>query len=192
MFRKPFLKFAPLLAALCLLLPDVAWAQKQTGLTEESIRAYVKQGETLHTRPFDEYRDFIDKTTHENYQARILTIVHPLQGEPLEMPMNVDKQSLLKNARDGYDSSQGATIAQEIHAITISPDKKTAVMKSTLRITNQHLPDPQDPNQQGMSSMLADMTSQCTDEFVFTPATGIQVLKSDYVSEMTIKQEQEL
>lgn len=187
MFRKSFLKFMPLLAVLCLALPHTVSAQNQTGLTEESIRAYVKESETLHNKSFEEYRTFINKTTHEDYKARILTTVYPPQGEPVEMPMNIDKQTLLKSARDGYDSSQGATISQEILAIAISPDKKSATVKSTLSIKNQRM-----PNQQGLNSTLADMSAQCTDEIVFTPSVGIQVLKSDYVSEMTIKQEQEL
>ncbi len=187
MFRKSFLKFAPLLTLLCLALPHTASAQKQTGLSEESIRAYVQETETLHNKPFEDYLAFITKTTHDDYKARILTTVHPLQGESIEMPMNIDKQALLKSARDGYDSSQGATISQDILAITISPDKKTAVVKSRLSIKNQRLPE-----QEGLNSMLSDMTSQCTDEIVFTPSVGIQVLKSDYISEMTIKQEQEL
>lgn len=187
MLQKTRLKFLPLLAVLCLMLPHTASAQKQTELTEASIRAYVQESETLHTKPFDAYRDFIQKTTHENYNARIVTTVYPLQGEPIEMPMNVDKQALLSSARDGYDSAQGAIIKQDIHTILISTDKKSAIVKSTLRITNQRL-----PGQPGLSSTLADMTSQCTDEIVLTPSIGIQVLKSDYVSEMTIKKEQEL
>lgn len=187
MFRKSFLKFAPLLAVLCLALPHAVLAQTQTGLTEDLIRAYVKDGETLHNKPFEDYLAFISKTTHDDYKARILMTVHPLQGEPVEMPMNIDKQALLQSARESYDSAQGATISQEILAITISPDKKSAVIKSTLTIKNQRL-----PAQQGLNSLMGDMKSQCTDELVFTPSVGVQVLKSDYISEMTIKQEQEL
>ena len=187
MFPKSFLKFLPVLLALCFLVTPPALAQKKTELTEESIRAYVKESETLHTKGFEEYLDFINKTTHENYTARILTTVYPPQGEPTEMPMNVDKETLLKNARDGFESSQGAVVSQEIHSINMSPDKKSAIVKSTLRISNQRM-----PHQQGPSSMLADMTSQCTDEIVYTPSIGLQVLKSNYVSQMTIKQEQEL
>ncbi len=187
MFRKSFLKFMSLLAVLCFALPQAASAQKQTGLTEESIRAYVKESETLHNKPFDEYLAFITKTTHDDYKARILTTVYPPHGEPQEMPLNIDKQALLKSARDGYDSSQGATISQEILAIAISPDKKSAVVKSKLSIKNQRLPE-----EQGLNRMLSDMTSECTDEIVLTPSVGLQVLKSDYISEMKIKQEQEL
>ncbi len=187
MFRKSFLKFMPLLAVLCLALPHTVSAQKQAGLSEESIRAYVKETETLHNKPFEEYLAFITKTTHDDYKARILTTIYPPQGEPTEMPLSLDKQALLKSARDGYDSSQGATISQEILAIAISPDKKSAVVTSKLSIKNQRLPE-----QEGLNSMLSDMTSQCTDEIVFTPSVGIQVLKSDYISEMKIKQEQEL
>lgn len=184
MFRLPIFTFL-LMAALCLAAPYAA--QAQNGLTEESIRVFSEEGKTVFKKTFEQYRTFIERAMHDDYKANILTTVRQPLEAPIEMPLTLNKKNTLDMARESYDSMQGATITEKIESIVISPDKKSAIVKSRLTIINQQIIPAQ-----SMSSMLADTTTQCTDEIVYTPTTGIQVLKSDNISEMTIKQEQEL
>ncbi|HEY0901106.1 MAG TPA: hypothetical protein VGD95_03175 [Micavibrio sp.] len=185
MLRLSF--FTLVLAALTILAPALGYAQKQTWLTEENIRAFSKDSEDAYKKPYEEYLAFIQKTTHDQYAATITTKIMQDGQASTEMPMTIDKITLLKSARDAYDSTKGATLTQDILSIEIAPDKKTARVTSKIYITNQRIA----PGG-SMSTILADTVSTSVDDIVYTPMVGIQVLKSEYENVMTIKQEQEL
>lgn len=186
MFRLSFF-IVLLLATLSVLVPASAHAQKQTWLTVENIRAFSKESEQVYKKTFEEYLAFLQKTTHEEYTARINTTISQPDQAPTEMPLNLDKTALLQTAREAYESTKGATITQDIMSIEIAPDKKSATVTSKIYITNQRIA----PGG-SMSTILADTVSTCVDEIVYTPMTGIQLKKSEYENVMTIKQEQEL
>lgn len=186
MFRLQIL-LVVLLAFCSGLAPLSAHAQKQTWLTEENIRAFSVESERAYTKPYEEYLAFVRKTTHDKYQARINTKIMQDGQASADMPMTLDKATLLKTAREAYDSTKGATLTQDIVDIKIAPDKKTAIVRSKIYINNQRIA----PNG-SMSMILADSVANCVDEIVYTPMVGIQVLKSDFDTVMTIKQEQEL
>lgn len=175
------------LLALSLLTAIPAYAQAVKWLTEDNIRSFIAESASVPQKSYDDYLAFIKKTTHEEYRGKIMMNITIPNSPPTQVPIDLDKDEVIKTAREGYDSSQGATTKQTIQEITISPDKKTATVKWTFTIINQKLPSEAD-----MQSTLADSTSICIDEVVYTPMIGVQVIKSDYKTDVTIKQEQEL
>lgn len=145
------------------------------------------KAETMHLKSFDEYVATLNEIIHDDYQSQIKTTLHVPNEPPKEVPMSMDKKAMISSAREGYDGSQGATLEQTIDSIEINADKKSATVKSTTKITGQKM-----ASGNSMQTTLADSLTVCTDELVYTSLIGVQTLKSDCQSEVTMKVEQEL
>jgi|GEM_PF-5388526 hypothetical protein len=165
-----------------------AHAQDANRLTEQSVRAFLDESISIYKKPYPEFLAFIEKTTHDDFDGQIVMTVHKGNEAPVQAPVSMDKQMILSTAREGYGDMKDAVITTDIHEIKISPDKKSATVKSTLSIKNQRIPAPEGSN----ITILGDSITQCHDEIVFTPGNGIQSFRARYVSDLTIKQEQEL
>ncbi len=175
-------------AAFPMLMAGVsAHAQQATWLTEENVRQYVNEAEASPRLPYDEHLAFVKRSTHDAFKGKMdMTIKMPSQP-PVHSPTEITKESMIASAREGHDSMQGADISVDIQDIKISPDKKTATVKSEMRITNQQI-----KTGENLQTTLADSVTNCSDEVVYTPMVGVQIINSDCKSEITVKQEQEL
>ena len=184
---KKFIVILLAIAALPALGMSPAFAQQATWLTEENIMAFMHETETMYQKPFDEYVTALERVTHDDSLFQAVTIIRTPDKASTEIPVNLDKKALISTARDGYDSMQGAALSQTIDEIAINADKKSATVKSTATITNQKL----SPSN-ALNITLGDSVASCTDNLVYTPMVGVQVIKSQCQLEITVKQEQEL
>lgn len=176
------------LAICALLATSPSYAQKATGLTEASVRAFMDESLGVYKKPYPEFLAFTDKMTHGDFNGQMVMTFHKGNDAPIQVPMNMDRDLILSTAREGYDSMKHAVMTQDIHEIKISPDKKSASIKSTLTIKNQKIVGDKDSEM----TMTGDSVTQCLDEIVYTPEHGIQALHAQYTADITIKQEQEL
>lgn len=184
---KKFIVILLAIAALPALGMSPAFAQKATWLTEDNVKAYAEASAASYRLPYDEHLAFIKKATHENFRGTIdINIKMPSQP-PTHTPLSLNKESMISSAKEGYDSVQAANIKYDVKSIKISADKKSATVESEMRITNQKL-----SSGESMQSSISDSVTLCTDEVVYTPMVGVQILQSDCKSEVTVKQEQEL
>ncbi len=164
-----------------------ACAQQATWLTEENVKAYAEESAASYRLPYDEHLAFIKKATHDDFSGTIDMNVKMPSQPPTQTPITLNKESMINSSREGYDSVQGAKIDYNVKSIKISADKKSATVESEMRITNQKL-----SSGESMQSTISDSVTLCTDEVVYTPMVGVQILISDCKSDITVKQEQEL
>lgn len=161
---------------------------EEAGLTESAIRALFVENETAHHKPFPEYLALIKKTTHERYQGKILMRISIDDNTPVELEVQMDKKMIIDQARESHENLAQATVKGTIESITISPDKKSATVKSRMVILNQKIPLGAD----ALQITRADSEVTGIDDIVYTPVIGLQFIKSNYISTTTVKKEQEL
>ena len=188
MLQVKYMVVLCLLAALTALTFFSAQAQQPAALTNENIRIFMEDSAQSYQKPYDQFLSMTKTMTHDSYKSRMLMTFHNGNEAPVQVPVDMDKQMLLQTARQGYDSMKGASLQYDIQDIHIHPNGKSATVKSTMVIKNQNF----QITEGSMQTTLADSTVNCVDELVFSADKGIQFIKSDYTSDVTIKQEQEL
>lgn len=182
------MKFWSLLLAVSALSMSSACAQEATGLTEESIRKFSHDTTTASKKPYDEYIEFIKTTTHSDFNGKVsMSIRMPDNSvETSPEPMALNKTTMISTGHAAYNSIQKATIEIIISDIQISPDKQSATVKSEVIVNNQEITTGEPP-----ITTSADSKATCTDELIFTAGIGVQLMKSDCATELTMKPPQE-
>ena len=183
------MKFWNILLAVSALSINSACAQETTGLTEESIRQFSHDTATASQKPYAEYLDFIKTTTNTDFHGQVSMNIHMPDNtiEKSPKPMDLDRTAMVSTAQVAYDSIQNATIEIIIHDIKISPDKKSAIVTSDVIVTNQEIITGEPPK-----VASANSKATCTDEVVFTAGIGVQLMKSNCTTELTMNPLQEL
>lgn len=173
-----------------LVVMNISPVQAQTDkfLTDDSIRAFMEESLKSYMLDYPDFEAFLRRSSHKNFIGTLdLTITMPGQA-PVKNNVSMSYDQLIQSGRDGYNSVQNAELEQIISEITMAPDQQKASVAYTMTIVNQSFSFNEQPTQ----SVMADSVTHCTDDLVFTPGIGPQIIKSVCTTEVTIKPQQEL
>lgn len=167
---------------------DVAPASGDTssGLDEAGIRAFYAESATIHHKPLDVYKEWTKNHLHETFSYTQTMAVKLPGASPVVSSQTLTRKKMIELLDENYKSTRGVTMKNEVTAITIAPDGKSAEVKDKSVITGMSVPVGDGKDLRG------DGTSTCNDKVVSNPGMGIQLLSSVCTVDVTLSASQDL
>lgn len=167
---------------------DVAPASGDTssGLDEAGIRAFYAESVTVHHKPLDVYKEWTKNHLHQNVRFTETTTIKLPGASPVVNSRTLTRDEMLDELEENYKAMRGVTVKNEVTAITIAPDGKSAEVKDKTVITGMSVPVGDGKDLRG------DGSSTCNDKVVSTPGMGIQLLSSVCTLDVTLSASQDL
>ncbi|MFN3827750.1 MAG: hypothetical protein ACK4NR_09025 [Micavibrio sp.] len=172
-------------SAFCLSLglPQIANANAEKFLTEESVMAVLQQSATAPTLEFADYEAFVRNTTHKTYVGKMnVTVTRDGETKPSSSQTH-GYNEIINGTRHAYDSVQNAYIEQSVHEIKLTPDAQKATVVHDLLVEDQRM----NPEDVDAAPIMSDSYTKCQDDFIFTPGIGPQIIRSDCTMNVTFK-----
>jgi hypothetical protein len=139
-------------------------------ITDDLVNAFYNDSMTSFKLPYEEYYKKTDEMTSPEFVGTTkLTLTMPGQP-PVEQMIRKSKTEMMAEAAEGYQGMKSATLAYEVKAIKISPDKQSADVSAVLKIKNMSVQNA--PATMGLSS-----TGTCNDHLIATPE-GLKISAS--------------
>ncbi len=177
------MKFLSILLAVSAIAMSSACAQETKGLTEEAVKQFCQDLSQASKKPAQEYTDFIAKTTHPDFQGTMNMNIHMPGKEAAASPepLKLTRDGVVNTSKAAHTSLKDATVEIKVREVLISPDKKSARVKSDVIVTNQEV-----PAGEPIQVFRGDSKAACTDEMVYTPEAGIQILKTECMTDLVL------
>lgn len=134
---KTYITTACILGALLLPSTGHTMDQKNSEISESAIRAFSEEMNTVHTKPFEEYKTAIEAAFTKDATFEVSDTLTLNNEEPKPIREFKEREQYMADLKTGYNLLQGAQIDYKITSIEISPDKKTAVLKDATSVKNQ-------------------------------------------------------
>ena len=173
-----------------LALPTLALAQasKADGrLTEAALRDFYNLSLTIHKKPFADYEAFMKSHMSDDVEIKMNSIALVDGAPPQTDVVTMDKPKVMAALKDDYDNSQDAVMDQKINKIDITPDGKSAVVKTVVVITkdmkNMGITGQKD---QKPISVHLQSQSLCEDTLTLNTANEPQISKSNCTTKTKI------
>ena len=145
-------------------------------ITEDAIRQLYKNSNDSYGWPFDQYFANLQKTMADGLVVEMTATVQAANLEPVTKSTKMDKATILKEARQTYDSMQNTERASNIVKIQISADRKTAMVQDQSMI--KHAP---------FAPMLyMDGGGPCVDNLTLSATGDVQITQSTCSYQYTV------
>jgi len=177
------MKFLSILLAVSAIAMSSACAQETKGLTENSVKQFYQDLSQASKKTAQEYIDFIAKTTHPDFDSTANMNIHMPDKPPAPSPepLKLTKDAVVNTSKAAHTSLKNATVEIKVREVLISPDKKSARVKSNVIVTNQEV-----PAGEPIQVFRGDSNAECTDEVVYTPEVGVQLLKAECMTDLVL------